>query len=127
MTPCSPTLAITLRGLPVCIDHTSGAYEWAHNLVTLHYSDDLTDYPLLFKLWQPAELEKIEAGLVAAGIKVKASKQELKTTAPAKWRQYLLNLWRRHAHKPEVAAPLRQQTADGQEPSWSSGRRCGAS
>ena len=91
------------EGIAYLYDHTSGAYEWAHNLVTLHYSDDLTDYPLLFKLWQPADLEKIEAGLVAAGIKVKASKQELKTTAPAKWRQYLLNLWRRHAHKPEVA------------------------
>ncbi len=92
------------EGIAYLFDHTSGAYEWAHNLVTVHYSDELTDYPVLFKLWQPAELEKIEAGLVAAGIKIKPSKQELKTTAPAKWRQYLLNLWRRHAKKPEVAA-----------------------
>jgi len=91
-------------GIACLFDHTSGTYEWAHNLVTLHYSDDETDYPVLFQLWQPAELEKIETGLIAAGIKIKASKQELKTTAPAKWRQYLLNLWRRHANKPEVAA-----------------------
>ena len=91
-------------GIACLFDHTSGTYEWAHNLVTLHYSDDQTDYPVLFQLWQPAELEKIETGLIAAGIKIKASKQELKTTAPAKWRQYLLNLWRRHANKPEVAA-----------------------
>lgn len=91
------------EGIAYLYDHTSGAYEWAHNLVTLHYSDDLTDYPVLFKLWQPAELEKIEAGLIAAGIKVKASQQELKTAAPPKWRQYLLNLWRRHANKPEVS------------------------
>lgn len=92
------------EGIACLFDHTSGTYEWAHNLVTVHYSDELTDYPVLFQLWQPAELEKIEAGLVAAGIKIKPSKQELKTTAPAKWRQYLLNLWRRHAKKPEVAA-----------------------
>lgn len=91
-------------GIACLYDHTSGTYEWAHNLVTLHYSDDETDYPVLFQLWRPAELEKIETGLIAAGIKIKASKQELKTTAPAKWRQYLLNLWRRHANKPEVAA-----------------------
>lgn len=91
-------------GIACLFDHTSGTYEWAHNLVTLHYSDDQTDYPVLFQLWQPAELDKIETGLNAAGIKIKASKQELKTTAPAKWRQYLLNLWRRHANKPEVAA-----------------------
>ena len=24
-------------------DHSQGCYTWAHNLVTLHYSDDLTD------------------------------------------------------------------------------------
>jgi hypothetical protein len=92
------------EGIAYLFDHTSGSYEWAHNLVTLHYSDEQTDYPVLFQLWQPAELEKIEAGLIAAGVKVKTNKQELKTTEPPKWRQYLLNLWRRHAHKPEVAA-----------------------
>jgi len=92
------------EGIACLYDHTRGTYEWAHNLVTLHYSDDQTDYPVLFQLWQPADLEKIEAGLVAADIKVKASKQELKETEPSKWRQYLLSLWRRHAKKPEVAA-----------------------
>jgi len=39
-------------------DHVSGSYVWAHDLVTLHYSDDLTDYPVLFQLWEPVELEK---------------------------------------------------------------------
>ena len=92
------------EGIAYLYDHTSGAYEWAHNLVTMHYSDDQTDYPVLFQLWQPSDLEKIEGGLLAAGIPVKASKQELKSTAPTKWRQYLLNLWRRHANQPEVAA-----------------------
>ena len=28
-------------------DHVSESYVWAHDLVTLHYSDDDTDYPLL--------------------------------------------------------------------------------
>ena len=92
------------EGIACLYDHTSGTYEWAHNLVTLHYSDDQTDYPVLFQLWQPADLEKIETGLLAADIKIKASKQELKKREPSKWRQYLLRLWRPHAHKPEVAA-----------------------
>ena len=35
-------------------DHVQQKYVWAHNLVTLHYSDDLTDYPLFFQLWEPA-------------------------------------------------------------------------
>jgi hypothetical protein len=44
----------------------------------------------------------LEAGLQAAGIALRPSKYELKTSAPHKWRNYVLNLWRRHQHKPEV-------------------------
>jgi hypothetical protein len=42
--------------------------------------------------------------LGAAGIKLKASKQALKSSEPAKWRQYLLGVWRRHQNQPEVVA-----------------------
>jgi hypothetical protein len=76
----------------------------AHNLVNLHYSDDQTDYPIAFQLWKPADLVKIEAGLRAMGIKLQASKFELKESNPKKWRQYLLGVWSRHQGKPEVAA-----------------------
>ena len=85
-------------------DHVDQTYVWAHNLVTVHYSDDLTDYPVRYQVWKPVDLEKLEHGLEAAGIKVKASKQPLKTDAPHKWRQYLLGVWRRHQRQPEVAA-----------------------
>jgi len=85
-------------------DSTQGCYTWAHNLVTLHYSDDMTDYPVEFELWRPPQLDTLEAGLVAANIALKASKQALKQTDPAKWRQYLLGVWRRHQKKPAVAA-----------------------
>jgi hypothetical protein len=85
-------------------DPTEERYVWAHNLVTLHYSDEETDYPALFELWRPAALEVIEQGLRAANIKLKESKQALKESDPAKWRQYLLGVWRRNQKKPEVAA-----------------------
>lgn len=85
-------------------DPSQDRYVWAHNLVTLHYSDDQTDYPLLLELWRPADLEMIEQGLGAAGIKLKASKQALKSSQPTKWRQYLLGVWRRHQNQPEVVA-----------------------
>jgi hypothetical protein len=75
---------------------------WAHHLVNVHYSDDQTDYPVAFRLWEPAEVEVLEAGLPAAGVPIRASKYALKDSAPKKWRQYLLGLWRRHQHKPEV-------------------------
>jgi hypothetical protein len=85
-------------------DPDTGHYVWAHNLVTLHYSDDDTDYPVRFQLWKPTNVDALETGLVAAGVPLKESKQVLKTSAPHKWRNYLQGLWRRHQDQPEVAA-----------------------
>lgn len=85
-------------------DPTTGRYVWAHNLVSLHYSDDDTDYPLRFQLWKPTDVEALEKGLLAAGIPLKESKRALKAEAPHKWRNYLQGVWRRHQHRPEVAA-----------------------
>jgi hypothetical protein len=84
-------------------DPATSTYVWAHNLVTIHYSDDLTDYPLLFRLWQPVDLEKLEQGLRAAGIPLKADKEVWKVTEPRKWRSYLLGVWqRRQKSHPEI-------------------------
>lgn len=87
-------------------DHVEQNYTWAHNLVTLHYSDNETDYPVDFQLWKPADLEKLEQGLQAAGVKIKNDKRGLKESAPHKWRQYLLGLWRRHASQKAESAAL---------------------
>ena len=84
-------------------DHVSGSYVWAHDLVTLHYSDEATDYPVLFQLWEPVDLEKLEQGVRAVGIPLKASKEALKDSAPHKWRGYLLGVWqRRQKTHPEL-------------------------
>ena len=40
---------------------------------------------------------------MAAGITIRQSQLGLKDHAPNKWRQYLLGLWRRHQHTPDVA------------------------
>jgi hypothetical protein len=84
-------------------DHVSGSYVWAHDLVTIHYSDDDTDYPVLFQLWEPVDIEKLEAGMRAAQIPIKASKEALKDTDPQKWRGSLLGVWqRRQKGHPEI-------------------------
>jgi hypothetical protein len=85
-------------------DPVDDRYTWAHNLVNLHYSDDQTDYPVHFQLWKPADLDRIEQGLQAAGIRLRESKFALKESNPKKWRQYLLGVWSRKQGKPEVAA-----------------------
>jgi hypothetical protein len=84
-------------------DPAEKRYMWAHNLVNLHYSDDLTDYPVAFQLWKPADLEKLEHGLPAVGVKLRESKFALKDEEPKKWRNYLLGVWRRHQSKLAVA------------------------
>ena len=63
-------------------DPVDDRYTWAHNLVNLHYSDDQTDYPLQFQLWNPADLDKIEQGLQAAGIRLREGKFALKESDP---------------------------------------------
>ena len=68
-------------------DHSQRCYRWAHNLVSIHYSDDQTDYPVLFQLWKPVDLDKLERGLLAADVKLEESKYELKKSALRKWRQ----------------------------------------
>ncbi|MEK7372879.1 MAG: transposase [candidate division NC10 bacterium] len=83
-------------------DPVSRAYVWAHNLVNLHYSDDTTDYPLAFQLWEPAQAETLAAGLKAAGVRLRAGKYALQQADPVKWRAYLVGVWTRHQQDPEV-------------------------
>jgi hypothetical protein len=45
------------------------------------------------------ELDKVEAGLRAVGIELKASKESLKESAPDKWRGYVLGVWQRRQKK----------------------------
>jgi len=96
-------------------DHVDNRYAWAHNLVSLHYSDEQTDYPLGFQLWEPPDLEKLELGLPEAGVSLRASKFPLRTKQPQKWRQYLLGVWRRNQGKPEVAALHKSKLLIGRE------------
>ncbi len=85
-------------------DPLTGHYVSAHDLVSLHYSDEETDYPVRFQLWKPAQVDVLEQGLVAAGVALRESKRALQTAAPHKWRNYLQGVWRRHQDQPEVAA-----------------------
>jgi hypothetical protein len=52
------------------------------------------------------ELDKVEAGLRAAGIELKASKEPWKETDPNKWRGYVLGVWRRRQKQHEELRDL---------------------
>ena len=96
-------------------DHVTKAYVWAHNLVNLHYSDDDTDYPISFRLWEPSDVEALEVGLKAAGIRLRESKYALKETEPRKWRSYLLGVWQRNQKKPQVQQIYKSKLLLGQD------------
>ncbi len=76
-------------------DHVGKSYAWSHNLVNLHYSDDLTDYPVDFRLWEPADLDRVEKAMLSAGFKFGEDKLRLKTENPAQWQSYLLKTYHR--------------------------------
>jgi len=76
-------------------DHVSKTYAWSHNLVNLHYSDDLTDYPVDFRLWEPADLALVEKAMLSIGFKFREDKLLLKTEDFSKWQSYLLKTYHR--------------------------------
>lgn len=81
-------------------DHVSGTHIWAHNLVNFHYSDDVTDYPVDYKLWEPPDLEAIEQALVKIGFTLNAGKLAQKTSEPLAWRTYLLRAYHKKRLQP---------------------------
>lgn len=81
------------------------SYHWSHNLVNLHYSDDSTDYPIDFRIWKPADLEKIEAEFAAKGFVIPEDIRERKKTDPKKWRTYLLKKYNKARLIPPTSKP----------------------
>lgn len=112
------------EGIAKLYDHVSGTYVWAHDLVTLHYSDNQTDYPLAFEIWKPLDIVRLEACVHAVGIKIQAKKAALKETEPVKWRAYLQSLWqRRHKQYPQLEQAYESKLLIGQRQlrDWMSG------
>jgi len=73
---------IPLFDIPEIVQHYAPHFaEVFSEEAFLHYSDDQTDYPVDFRLWQPADLARIEAGLRAAACRcAKASWRSSKMT-----------------------------------------------
>lgn len=96
-------------------DHATDRYMWAHNLVNLHYSDDVTDYPLSFELWKSMDVEAVAAAVLRAGYKIKPAKQKLKETAPKKWKQHMTYQYKKHIKDERVRSSYRSKITIGQD------------
>lgn len=81
------------------MDYTDKCFRWCHDLVTLYYSDDQTDYPVYFKLWEPADWAKVIDFYKGKGVQINESKVELESKDPKVYRNYARDLHKRKATK----------------------------
>ncbi len=70
-------------------DHVREHYTFAHNLVSVHYSDDRTDYPVFNRLWVPPDWEAVAGKMREQGIHVNQNKWDKRLEEPRKWREYI--------------------------------------
>jgi hypothetical protein len=70
-------------------DYVHKCYRWSHDMVTLHYSDDRTDYPVLWRLWDPPDWDAVATYLMERGFPINAAKWGNRRAEPQKWRNYI--------------------------------------
>ena len=63
-------------------DHSQDCYTWAHNLVTLHYSDDVTDYPLEFEPLASRTVSQNRSGTGRSGRAAESEQTGAENTDP---------------------------------------------
>ena len=75
-------------------NHSKRYYHWSHNLVTSHYSDSKTDYPLGFRTYDQMEIKQAIAILDQAGVAY--DKDKFSTYRPSVQRTKLWDLLEKH-------------------------------
>lgn len=70
-------------------DYVSGGYSWAHDLVTLHYSDEQADYPVYYQLWDPPDWEAVALFLMEKGLNIRKDQWDNRLKEPRKWLNYI--------------------------------------
>lgn len=103
------------EGIALLYDHVEKRYVQAHNLVTLHYSDDGADYPLLFQLWRPLDADALEEALLEDGVRIKDKKRELREQFPKKWLKYLRYLAGKNDRLPHVQQAYQSKLSIAQQ------------
>jgi len=80
-------------------DYVNKRYSMAHDLVTLHYSDDLTDYPVDYKLWDAPNWDAVAEHFKSIGVHINEQKWENRKKNPKDWRQYMRYRYRDYNYK----------------------------
>lgn len=97
-------------------DHVHEHYAFCHNLISLHYSDDKTDYPVYHDLWEPPNWEAVAAKMRQLDIAINEQKWEQRTTEVSKWRNYMRDRFRDYQYKkPELSSVYKTKVFRGVE------------
>ena len=75
-------------------DYVNGGYSWAHDLITLHYSDEQTDYPVYYQLWEPPDWEAVALFLKEKGFPIREDQWDNRDREPQKWHNYIRSRYR---------------------------------
>jgi len=84
-------------------DYVRGCFCWSHDLVTLYYSDDQTDYPIDYQLWESPDWEAVAEFFRGKDYTINQAKWDNRYKEPQKWRNYIRSRYRSGRKKhPEV-------------------------
>ena len=75
-------------------DYVDKGFRWCHDLVTLHYSDELTDYPIDYQLWDPPDWEAVGKYFLEKGYYINKEKWDKRDSEPKKWTNYIRRRFR---------------------------------
>lgn len=86
-------------------DHVNKHYTFGHYLVSLHYSDDKTDYPINRTFWLPPDWEKVALKMRELNIHINDDKWKNRHKEVAKWRTYMRDRYNDYSYKrPELVS-----------------------
>lgn len=84
-------------------NYVDNHFVMAHNLLSLYYSDDQTDYPVFYRLWEPPDWEAVAKCLKAHQVHINEQKWKSRFDKPKIWREYMRYRYRAYQFKvPQV-------------------------
>lgn len=87
------------EGIHNLYDPVKERYCLAHNLVSLHYSDDGTDYPVYHTLWEPPDWGLVAGRMREEGIHINQAKWDARKASAKKWGLYMRDRFRDYQFK----------------------------
>lgn len=102
-------IAIGIDGIYRLWDYVNKRYTMAHDLVTLYYSDNQTDYPVdynpdSYREWKAPDWDAVAAHFKSIGVHINeqipiAIGRDNRTQEPKKWREYMRYRYRDYNYK----------------------------